>query len=385
MGDFDILIVGGGLAGSMVALGSARMGFNTALISPSSCFQDFRTTMLMDEGIHFLQEIELWDSLQYVSSPVLAINFLDLTGSLITAPNSIFRASEIGLDQFGYNFPNHALMTIMQKEISRHPLIHHFDALAKEIQINSTEVTTILSSGEEISGRLLIGSDGRHSHVRQKLGFGEKKWHYPQTALVLNFKHSIPHRGLCTEFHRFPGPFTQVPLVGDVSSLVWIMDPQEAKTYRELSIQEIARRIEGYLHAILGDIEIITEVQSFPLSAMVSHRFGKGRAVLVGEAAHALSPICAQGLNSSTRDAIVLLNLLKKNKVSSFDCIGDAFHDFRRGDVLQRVIGTDLLNRSLFSKYPFLQILRAGTFYALERMVPLRHQMLRRSLFLRDF
>ncbi|MBY7649570.1 MAG: 2-octaprenyl-6-methoxyphenyl hydroxylase [Candidatus Liberibacter europaeus] len=383
MNHFDVIVVGSGLVGSVFALGVAKQGFSTALVSPSSDFKDFRTTMLMDEGICFLKDMGLWDSINHVATPVSAIKLIDITDGFITSPDAIFRSDEIGLDVFGYNFPNHVLMDILKKEIYQNSLVHCFDDLATDMQVDETVVTITLSTGQKISGELLVGSDGRNSQVRQKLGFGEKKWAYPQTAIVLNFKHSIPHNGLCTEFHRFPGPVTQVPLNDNCSSLVWIMDPKEAEFYMKLSLEEVSHGIEKYMHSILGHIEIITEIQSFPLSGMISHRFGKDQTILIGEAAHSLPPICAQGLNLSIRDIIVLLDLIQKNK-TSFKHIGNYFHFMRRGDIIRRVVGTDLFNRSLFTKYPFLPILRAGTFKILNRIIPLRHQVMRKSLFLRD-
>ncbi|MBL0849073.1 MAG: FAD-binding protein [Candidatus Liberibacter ctenarytainae] len=383
MNGLDVIVVGGGLAGSLVALGAARKGLSTALVSPLSHFQDLRTTMLMDEGICFLKEIGVWDSLQHAATPISAIKILDMTGSLISAPDAIFQSSEIGLESFGYNFSNHALMTILKQEISRNALIHCFDAVVDEVQVEEKEVSVLLSTGERMTSRLLVGSDGRHSHIRKKLCFGEKQWLYPQTALVFNFKHSIPHNGLCTELHKFPGTMTQVPMMDNCSGFVWIMEPQEAKLYMKIPLEELSRKMEQSLYSFLGAIEIITEVQSFPLSGMISHRFGQGRVILVGESAHSLPPICAQGFNLSMRDVIVLLDLIRNNQ-TSFKNVGDRFHAIRRGDIIKRVIGTDLFNRSLFSKYPFLQILRAGTCHALERITPLRHLVMRKSLFLSD-
>ncbi|EMS36099.1 FAD-dependent monooxygenase [Candidatus Liberibacter americanus] len=383
MNRFDVVVVGSGLVGSIFALCVANEGFSTAIISPSSCPKDFRTTMLMDEAISFLNRIGIWDSLKKEASPVSAIRLIDITDSLITAPDSTFFSYEIGLDAFGYNVPNHMLMDIVQKEISKNSLIRRFDTLADEIKMEDTGITVNLATGDKITGNLLVGSDGRNSYVRQQLNFGEKKFSYPQTALVLNFKHSKPHYGLCTEYHRFPGTITQVPLNDNCSSLVWIVEPQEAEFYMKLPSIELSNKIEQYLHSDLGNIEIITEVQSFPLSGMISRRFGQNMAVLIGEAAHSLPPICAQGLNLSMRDIIILLDLIHKNKCS-FNNIGNLFHDMRRIDITSRIICTDLFNRSLFSKYPFLQIMRAGAFKILDRITPLRHQVMRKSLFLCD-
>ncbi|XCD58193.1 FAD-dependent monooxygenase [Candidatus Liberibacter asiaticus] len=383
MNHFDVIIIGSGLAGSVAAIGAAKKGFLTALVSPRSFLQDLRTTMLMGEGIDFLKEINVWDFLQDIAEPVSSFRLVDITDRLITAPDAIFHSSEIGLDAFGYNIPNHVLMESFAEKISQDPLIHCFDALANEIQIGEEEVTILLSTGQQIVGQFLIGSDGRNSSVRRQMGYGENKWSYPQKALVLNFQHSMPHNGRCVEFHKSLGTITQIPLRENFSSLVWIMESQEADFYYKLPVNEIARRLEQYLYPVIGKIEVVTDVQIFQLSGMISHCFGKKRVVLVGEAAHALPPICGQGLNLSMRDVIILLNLFQSERMS-FRAIGNRYHAMRRGDIIKRIVGTDLFNRSLFSRYPLLQILRAGTFHLLKRVTPLRHQVMRQSLFLRD-
>ncbi|AKK19795.1 FAD-dependent monooxygenase [Candidatus Liberibacter africanus] len=383
MKHFDVIIIGSGLTGSVAAIGAAKKGLLTALVSPVSCFHDLRTTMLMDEGVGFLKELDIWDSLQHVVEPVSSFKLVDITGCFITAPDAVFKSSEIGIDAFGYNIPNYPFIEALTKKISQEPLIHCFDALADEMQIGEKNIAISLSTGQKITGKFLVGSDGRNSSIRRQMGCGEKNWSYPQKALVLNFKHSMPHHGLCVEFHKSLGTITQIPLQGNCSSLVWMMESQEADFYHKLPINEIARRLEQYLYSIVGKIEVVTDVQSFQLSSMVSRCFGENRVVLVGEAAHVLPPIYGQGFNLSMRDVIVLLNMIQCDQVS-FEDIGSRYHSMRRGDILGRIIGVDLFNRSLFAQYPFLHLFRVGTLHVLGKMIPLRHQVMRQSLFVRN-
>ena len=55
---------------------------------------------------------------------------------------------------------------------------------------------------------------------------------YSQSALTLTFTHSRPHRDTSTEFHTASGPFTLVPLQGNRSSLVWVLNPDDAAIER---------------------------------------------------------------------------------------------------------------------------------------------------------
>ncbi|MEG8099311.1 FAD-dependent monooxygenase [Candidatus Liberibacter brunswickensis] len=383
MNHFDVIIVGSGLVGSIAAIGAAKKGLLTALVSPVSNFNDLRTTMVMDEGVGFLKELNIWDSIQNFAEPVSSFKLVDRTDRFITAPDSVFDSSEIGLDAFGYNIPNYPFIEVMKKKISHESLIHCFDALADDLQIRDKDITLTLSTGQKIIGKFIVGSDGRNSSIRRQMSCGEKKWSYPQKALVLNFHHSMPHNGLCVELHKHLGTVTQIPLRGNCSSLVWMMEDQEADFYHKLPAHEISRRLEQYLYPVVGKIEVITDVQSFQLSGMMSNCFGKNRLVLAGESAHAFPPIYGQGFNLSIQDVIVLLSLIQSDKIS-FGDIGNRYHSMRSVDILKRMIGIDLFNRSLFAQYPLLHLLRVGTFHVLKKMIPLRRQVMRQSLFVRS-
>ena len=66
---------------------------------------------------------------------------------------------------------------------------------------------------------------------------------YPQSALTLSFAHSRPHRDTSTEFHTPSGPFTLVPLPGNRSSLVWVLDPAEAETISAFTDDELSAEL----------------------------------------------------------------------------------------------------------------------------------------------
>ena len=134
-----------------------------------------------------------------------------------------------------------------------------------------------------------------------------RKWSYPQTALVLNFKHTRPHGGVSTEFHTETGPFTQVPLPATASahhrsSLVWVINPQQVENLQNKSLAELSKIVETKLQSCFGAVSIEAAPQAFPLSGMTANRFAANRVALVGETGHFFPPIGAQGFNLSLRD-----------------------------------------------------------------------------------
>jgi 2-octaprenyl-6-methoxyphenol hydroxylase len=199
--------------------------------------------------------------------------------------------------------------------------------------------------------------------------------------MVLNFAHSLPHQNISTEFHTESGPFTQVPLPGSRSSLVWVQKPTEAAARAELTLEELSRHVEERMQSMLGKVTVEDSVQVWPLSGMTAHRFGKGRAALIGEAAHLFPPIGAQGLNLSLRDVMALVDILcsRANQPVAADA-GDSFDRKRRTDIISRTASVDLLNRSLLSDFLPVQMLRAAGLHVLSAIPPLRSIVMREGI-----
>ena len=129
---------------------------------------------------------------------------------------------------------------------------------------------------------------------------------------------------------------------------------------------------------MLGKVAVEGEAQTFPLSGMTADRFGKGRVVLVGEAAHAFPPIGAQGLNLSLRDIMALVELVRSG--SDRSDIGERFDRARRADVRSRTASVDLLNRSLLSDFLPVQFLRTAGLQLLSALGPLRNVVMREGI-----
>src|SRR6185295_16562046 len=156
---------------------------------------------------------------------------------------------------------------------------------------------TLTFSDHEERVRLVAAADGRKSICRSAALIETRSRQLPQTAIALNLKHSAPHHDTSTEFHTESGPFTLAPLKGNHSSLVCVVRPEEADAIGTLNEVEFAREIERRAHSILGKMEVGSARGIFPLSTMLADRFAASRIALIGEAAHVLPPIGAQGLN----------------------------------------------------------------------------------------
>jgi 2-octaprenyl-6-methoxyphenol hydroxylase len=381
MKQIEVAVIGGGLAGMITAFALARGGRSVALVAAPHNKADRRTTALMDQSIRFLERLTLWDKIAPSAAALTTMRIIDGTSRLLRAPTISFRSSEIGLDAFGYNIPNTVLLGSLHDAIEAEANISRIEASASDITFRDDGVTIALDNGDSIDAAFVVGADGRNSMVREALGIKVKGWSYPQSAMVLNLAHSLPHQNISTEFHTESGPFTQVPLPGNRSSLVWVQKPAEAAANAEKSPEDLGRLVEEGMQSMLGRVTIEDNVQVWPLSGMTAHRFGKGRAALIGEAAHVFPPIGAQGLNLSLRDILALSDILCTRADQPIPgSAGDNFDRKRRVDIISRTTSVDLLNRSLLSDFLPMQMLRAAGLHVLSAIAPLRNIVMREGI-----
>ncbi len=377
----DIVVVGAGLAGTIAALAYADQGHDVVCVAPRSETKDGRTTALMDQSISLLSRLGLWDEIRPFAAPLSKMQIIDATGRLLRAPTVSFKCSEIGLDAFGYNIPNAPLLASLENAMQASPKIRILHDRVTAAEIGVSESVLHLESGESLTAGLVVGADGRHSMIRQAAGIEKRNWSYPQSAMVVNLSHTVPHHDTSSEFHTPYGPFTQVPLPGNHSSLVWVMRPQDAEALCKLEKTDLALQIERQMQSMLGKIIIESEVQTWPLSGMTASRFGKATCILVGEAAHVFPPIGAQGLNLSLRDIMASLELIAAHVGDDKPlAIGDAFDRRRRADVIARTASVDLFNRSLLSAFLPVQMLRAAGLQMLASLSPLRNAVMQEGI-----
>ncbi|MDE1992684.1 MAG: UbiH/UbiF family hydroxylase [Rhizobiaceae bacterium] len=381
MKQVEVAVIGGGLAGMVAAIALARGGRSVALIAAPHNKADRRTTALMDQSIRFLERLALWDRIAPATAPLTTMQIIDGTSRLLRAPTVAFRSSEIGLEAFGYNIPNAVLLDVLSEGVRAEGNITLIETTASSLELRENGVGVSLEGGDSVGAAFVVGADGRNSMVRETAGIKVKTWSYPQSAMVLNFAHSLPHQNISTEFHTESGPFTQVPLPGNRSSLVWVQKPEVAAANAEKSLEDLGRLIEERMQSMLGKVTVEDNVQVWPLSGMTAHRFGKGRVALIGEAAHVFPPIGAQGLNLSLRDILTLTEILGSRADQPIaGSAGDSFDRKRRTDILSRTASVDLLNRSLLSDFLPIQMLRAAGLHVLSAIPPLRNIVMREGI-----
>jgi 2-octaprenyl-6-methoxyphenol hydroxylase len=232
--------------------------------------------------------------------------------------------------------------------------------------------------------RAVLAADGRQSRLREAVGIAANSWSYDQAAIATSFAHSAPHHDTSVEYLMSEGPFTTVPLPGDRSSLVWMLKPAHADAMMALPDGDLAAELQVRSHGDLGRVSDIGPRRRFAMSGLAARDHARNRVFLLGEAAHALPPIGAQGLNMSLRDAAIACELIAHAIHDGRDP-GDpgVLRDYgaqRRADVLPRQFAVDLMNRSLLAGLLPMDAARSLALHALDSFGPLRRAVMRRGL-----
>lgn len=380
----DVAVVGGGPAGLAAAVALAQSATNTALIARRSPYTDNRTTALLSGSVDFLRDLNVWEGCQDKAAALRAMRLVDDTRRLIRAPEVKFSSDEIGLDAFGYNVENHVLIAALEARAAALANLKRLDDDAETVIADGEQVAITTTSGQSVFARLVIGADGRHSLCREAAGIAVSRRDLHQTALTFNVSLSRPHRNVSTEFHTSHGPCVFVPLPGDRCSVVWVTAPKEAEQLLALSDDELSDAAEKQSHSIFGRVRVEAGRHLFPLAIERPKRFAGQRVALIGEAAHVIPPIGAQGLNLGLRDAADIAEIVR-NALACAEDPGDARvlgrYDFaRRADVLSRTFVIDVANQSLLSDLLPMQSLRAAGLHLIGSIGPLRRLAMREGL-----
>ena len=375
--DIDVVIAGAGPAGLLAACLAASRGFATVIATgPESTRADPRTVALMMSSLDVLEAAGVWPgTLRGNAAPLRKLRLVDDTGALFSAPELVFSAREAGLDAFGWNIPLSMLKPALEERAQALGVRFH-RASVSACAAKGDGIVLSLDDGSALASRLVLAADGRNSPVRRAVGIGTVTWSYDQAAIAVSFAHSHPHQGVSSEYHKDAGPFTTVPLPGNRSSLVWMERPMRVEALMQLDDRAFAAEIQALSHGELGLVSDISRRQSFPMSGARAENFARHRVMLVGEAAHIVPPIGAQGLNMSFRDAQDAIELMTAARDRSEDFGSEwvlADYDARRQrDVRPRQAVIDLMNRSLLSGYLSLDAGRAAGLAALASFGPLR-------------
>ncbi len=380
----EAIVVGGGPAGLTAAVALAAGGVATVLIGKGAAPGDNRTTALLASSVTALETLGVWALCREQSAPLRFLRIVDDTGRLWRAPEVKFDADEIGLEAFGWNIENRVLVAALRERAHTLSNLEIVEDEVLGVVTAADHAAVELKHGGMLEAPLVVGADGRKSLCREAALIDTDEHRTRQVALTVCFRHTRPHHETSTEFHTPTGQCTVVPLPGNRSSLVWVLDPAVAEATAARDDADLSAAIERAIHSILGKVEVESGRGLFPLSVVTARAFGRNRIALVGEAAHVIPPVGAQGLNLGLRDAATIAELAAAAQRERHDIGGELvlarYEKMRRADVGSRTLAVDLLNRSLLTDLLPVQSARGLGLYMLDRIGPLRRAVMREGV-----
>lgn len=350
-----IAIIGTGLAGMVQALALAANNMPVTLIGPDAK-PDKRSTAIMTPGIDFLKLLDAWEAIKPSATSLATMELVD------GKSNFYFDASEIDQLTFGYNIDNTALKKRLHELVSKNKLItwHKHNAVAFEKKSIGWNIT--LADKKKISCDLLIGADGRNSPSRDAAGIEITTKDIDQAALVGLVQPEKSHFNTTVEWYRKGGPLTMVPTKDNCFAMVWCDTTKTQQQKQQYSKSELENELTELTGKRFGKLKLKNDLQLWPIRPIKSDSLIATDYALIGEAAHVLPPIGAQGFNTSLYDIMALTNTLKDAVEIGYrvndPSILRLYEHSRLSDMNLRSKTANSLNTTLLSGNPVLHRLR---------------------------
>ncbi|MCP5088543.1 MAG: 2-octaprenyl-6-methoxyphenyl hydroxylase [Rhodobacteraceae bacterium] len=368
--DTDILIVGGGLNGTALAIALAQSSHRIVLADKlSASFRsdpafDGRGYSLALASVRMLSALGIWEKVAEFAQPILDIKVSDGRAGEGAAPWFLhFDHAEIKEGPMGHMLEDRYLRRALLETAAQYENIEPItdDAVVDQVTSNGS-IKVSFASGKCISSLLVVGCDGRRSQVAQRAGISRTGWDYHQTSLVCAVEHDLPHNGCAHQFFMPAGPLAILPLPGNKSSIVWTESTHKADEINALSDEEFLACLRPCFGDFLGEIKLSGKRFSYPLGLSLVQNFVSERLALVGDAAHGMHPIAGQGLNMGLRDVAALTEVLTDARRRGEDIgvlnVLERYQQWRRFDTATMAVATDKVNRIFSNDNPVLRTLR---------------------------
>ena len=387
MNRYDVAIIGGGLVGASLACALAPLGLKIVLIeavafkAASQPSYDDRTLALSASSCQILKALGIWSALEANATPIREIHVreLDRPGRVVMKPG------ELGLDRFGHVVEARVFGAVVMDLLTE---LENLDVIcpAAVTALNTEEerVRIVYRTGEdqaELEARLVVGADGANSFIRESLGIGSEQYDYGQTAVICNVTPEQAHKGRAFECFTPSGPFAVMPHVGGRCGLVWCVASDEAEALLKLTEEEFLRQAHARFGNTLGKFVKLGRRSSYPLRLVQASEDIRPLVVILGNAAHAIHPIGAQGFNLGLRDVAVLAEVLYDEYSSARGqdpgtmAVLRRYSEWRRPDQQGTIAYSDGLARIFANPSPFAVAARTAGLFAHALLPPLRRQL----------
>jgi len=362
---FDLVIVGGGLAGLSLAAALRATPLSIAIVeerpapaAPRASDWDARIYAISPANQRFFDAIGIWPRLDHGRlAPVQTMEIFGDAGGRLD-----FSAYDSGVAELAWIIESSLLGAELWETAKRQGNVTLLcPAAPRSLDIGADEARLGLADGRMLSAGLVVGADGADSWTRQAAGIAVSFAPYGEMGTVANFACELPHRDCALQWFRDDGVLAWLPLPGNRLSMVWSTPDAHAQELLALAPRDLCDRVATAGNFRFGEFSLLTPPAAFPLRLMRAPRCVGPRLALIGDAAHTLHPLSGHGINLGLQDSRVLAEVLKQ-RPAHVDC-GDErllrrYERSRREEVLVLQSVTHALQRLFRPRQAALSWLR---------------------------
>ena len=317
--EFDIVIVGGGIVGAAAACRLAQQYSRIAIVDkgvPATWLAcdpfGLRVSALNLATIKLFKQIDIWQNIMSMRAYPYTSMFVWEQGG---GAEIEFNAAETSHDSLGAIVENQVILAALNHALDNNKNITRFNrcSLKDCHTISDSAMLVELEDDKKLSAQLLIGADGQRSKVRDCFGIDAKQNKYQQLGLVAVIETEKPHQHTAWQCFNDEGPLALLPLSENTCSIVWSVSEERCKDLMDLNDAEFNQQITSGFEYKLGQLKVISERKSFPLSGSQAERYIDQRVVLMGDAAHVVHPLAGLGLNLGIADVAYFATLLDES------------------------------------------------------------------------
>jgi 2-octaprenyl-6-methoxyphenol hydroxylase len=358
---YDVVIVGGGLVGSSLAI--ALSG------------KDLRVLCIEAQASQIAPPSFDERKLALSTTSLNALTALNVIPLLSTAPATlrsihISRAGEFGFIQLNAN--DYGRKTLggvvlarelgeaLEARLNQCSDIHRWrPARLQSLQEREQDVLLTIETAEgeqQIGARFLVGADGTLSKVRELLDIQADEHDYQQHLFVASVSAERAPGGVAYERFTSSGPVALLPMNGGVYGGLCGVGSEDVQRIAALSDMDYADYFQSRFGWRAGKIQRVGKRTHYPLRAVIARSIHSHRSVLLGNAAQTLHPIGAQGFNLGLRDALTFVDALQHSKEDAQ--LTQIYADWRKEDRTQTIAFSDGLARLTSNHSLIAQTLR---------------------------
>lgn len=377
--------------GASLACALAPLGLRIAVLeavsfrAQSQPSYDDRTLALSASSCAILKTLELWADLAGNATAIrrILVSELGRPGRVVMDP------AELGLEAFGHVVEAREFGRAVLARVPDLPGVDYLcpasvgglESVADGIRLRYTLEDDGSCRESCLDASLLVGADGANSFVREQLGIEAQHHDYGQTAIICNITPERHHEGRAFELFTPTGPFAVMPHVEGRCGLIWCVSSEQAAAQMNRDDADYLGAAQARFGDELGRFLKIGRRSSYPLRLVRADRDTAPRAVILGNAAHAIHPIGAQGFNLGLRDAAVLAEVLADGlRQHGSSVLGDPvllqrYSEWRRVDQDGTIEYSDGMARLFASDSAIVSSARAAGLFAHAVVPALRRRM----------